>query len=58
DQVRELAAAGVEIGGHSHSHPQLDQVSGATLRFELIHCKEIISDQLGSVPASFAYPYG
>ncbi|MGV9502471.1 polysaccharide deacetylase family protein [Streptomyces sp. NPDC003642] len=58
DQVRELAAAGVEIGGHSHSHPQLDQVCDATLRFELIHCKEIVSDQLGTVPASFAYPYG
>jgi peptidoglycan/xylan/chitin deacetylase (PgdA/CDA1 family) len=58
DQVRELAAAGVEIGGHSHSHPQLDQVSDATLRFELIHCKEIVSDQLGTAPASFAYPYG
>ncbi len=58
DQVRELAAAGVEIGGHSHSHPQLDQVSDATLRFELIHCKEIVADQLGTVPTSFAYPYG
>ncbi|WP_338776927.1 polysaccharide deacetylase family protein [Streptomyces sp. DG1A-41] len=58
DQVRELAAAGVEIGGHSHSHPQLDQVSDATLRFELIHCKEIVADQLNTVPASFAYPYG
>ncbi|WP_190196985.1 polysaccharide deacetylase family protein [Streptomyces djakartensis] len=58
DQVRELAAAGVEIGGHSHSHPQLDQVCDATLRFELIHCKEILADQLGAVPASFAYPYG
>lgn len=58
DQVRELAAGGVEIGGHSHSHPQLDQISDATLRFELIHCKEIIGDQLGTVPASFAYPYG
>ncbi|WP_369198082.1 polysaccharide deacetylase family protein [Streptomyces djakartensis] len=58
DQVRALASAGVEIGGHSHSHPQLDQVSEATLRFELIHCKEIISDQLGAVPVSFAYPYG
>ena len=58
DQVRELAAADVEIGGHSHSHPQLDQVCDATLRFELIHCKEIVADQLGSAPASFAYPYG
>jgi peptidoglycan/xylan/chitin deacetylase (PgdA/CDA1 family) len=58
DQVRELAAADVEIGGHSHTHPQLDQLDDAGLRHELIHCKEIVSDQLGAVPASFAYPYG
>ncbi|MGW8633188.1 polysaccharide deacetylase family protein [Streptomyces sp. NPDC055793] len=58
DQVRELAAAGVEIGGHSHTHPQLDRLGEERLRFELIHCKEIVADQLGTVPASFAYPYG
>lgn len=58
DQVRELAAAGVEIGGHSHTHPQLDQLPDEKLRRELILCKEIVSDQLGTVPASFAYPYG
>jgi peptidoglycan/xylan/chitin deacetylase (PgdA/CDA1 family) len=58
DQVRELAAAGVEIGGHSHTHPQLDQLDDAALGHELIHCKEIITDELGRVPASFAYPYG
>ncbi|WP_202437502.1 polysaccharide deacetylase family protein [Streptomyces sp. SID5910] len=58
DQVRELAAAGVEIGGHSHTHPQLDQLGEASLRYELIHCREILTDQLGAAPASFAYPYG
>ncbi|MEY9489607.1 peptidoglycan/xylan/chitin deacetylase (PgdA/CDA1 family) [Streptomyces calvus] len=58
DQVRELAGAGVEIGGHSHSHPQLDRLDDGRLRAELIRCKEIVSDQLGTVPASFAYPYG
>ncbi|MGF0172661.1 polysaccharide deacetylase family protein [Streptomyces sp. Marseille-Q5077] len=58
DQVRELAEADVEIGGHSHTHPQLDQLPDDQLRSELILCKEIISDRLGSVPASFAYPYG
>jgi peptidoglycan/xylan/chitin deacetylase (PgdA/CDA1 family) len=57
-QVRELAAADVEIGGHSHTHPQLDQLDEAALRHELIHCKEIVTDELGTVPASFAYPYG
>ncbi|MGW8065707.1 polysaccharide deacetylase family protein [Streptomyces ziwulingensis] len=58
DQVRELAAAGVEIGGHSHTHPQLDQLGEERLRSELIHCRESITDQLGAAPVSFAYPYG
>jgi peptidoglycan/xylan/chitin deacetylase (PgdA/CDA1 family) len=57
-QVRELAAEQVEIGGHSHTHPQLDQLSDDALRFEVLRCKEIIADELGTRPASFAYPYG
>ncbi|MEV7137373.1 polysaccharide deacetylase family protein [Streptomyces tauricus] len=58
DQVRELASSDVEIGGHSHTHPQLDQLADGALRSELRHCREIIADELGVLPASFAYPYG
>ncbi|MCD9143497.1 polysaccharide deacetylase family protein [Streptomyces albireticuli] len=58
DQVRELAAAGVEIGGHSHSHPQLDQLTDAQLWFEVARCREILAEELGEPPVSFAYPYG
>ncbi|MFF7355534.1 polysaccharide deacetylase family protein [Streptomyces filipinensis] len=57
-QVRDLAAAGVEIGGHSHSHPQLDQLDDARLCTELSRCTEIVADELGTRPVSFAYPYG
>ncbi|MGW4564317.1 polysaccharide deacetylase family protein [Streptomyces sp. NPDC004561] len=57
-QVRELAGAGVEIGGHSHTHPQLDQVPDEALRDELSRCTEIVTDELGARPLSFAYPYG
>ncbi|MEU2425459.1 polysaccharide deacetylase family protein [Streptomyces sp. NPDC007851] len=58
DQVRELAGAGCEVGGHSHTHPQLDQLDDDRLREELVRCREIVSDELGAVPTSFAYPYG
>ncbi|MET8677456.1 polysaccharide deacetylase family protein [Streptomyces sp. NPDC004647] len=58
DQVRELAAAGVEIGGHSHTHPQLDQLPDEQLRFEVRRCREVLADELGRPPVSFAYPYG
>jgi peptidoglycan/xylan/chitin deacetylase (PgdA/CDA1 family) len=58
DQVRDLAGAGVEIGGHSHTHPQLDQLADDALWFELLRCREIVADELGTRPVSFAYPYG
>ncbi|MFF2851822.1 polysaccharide deacetylase family protein [Streptomyces sp. NPDC058001] len=58
DQVRELAAAGTEIGGHSHTHPQLDQLGDTALPAELDRCREIVTAELGTRPASFAYPYG
>ncbi|MGW1074576.1 polysaccharide deacetylase family protein [Streptomyces sp. NPDC002537] len=57
-QVRELAGAGVEIGGHSHTHPQLDQLTDRQLWFEVQRCREILAGELGSAPVSFAYPYG
>ena len=58
DQVRALAAAGTEIGGHSHTHPQLDQIDDDALWYELLRCKRIVADELGAPPVSFAYPYG
>ncbi|MDX3232239.1 polysaccharide deacetylase family protein [Streptomyces sp. ME19-01-6] len=58
DQLRTLAAAGLEIGGHSHSHPQLDQLDDERLWFEVLRCREILTDELGRPPVSFAYPYG
>ncbi|MGY0487483.1 polysaccharide deacetylase family protein [Streptomyces sp. WG-D5] len=57
-QVRALAAQGVEIGGHSHTHPQLDQLDDEELEFELVRCREIVCGELGRMPRSFAYPYG
>ncbi|MFF4044213.1 polysaccharide deacetylase family protein [Streptomyces sp. NPDC001816] len=57
-QVRDLAGTGIEIGGHSHSHPQLDQLDDAALRAELVRSTEIVTGELGARPVSFAYPYG
>ncbi|MFI9052710.1 polysaccharide deacetylase family protein [Streptomyces sp. NPDC053427] len=57
-QVRQLAAAGVEIGGHSHRHPRLDDLDDARLRQEVLRCKDIVAEETGGAPESFAYPYG
>ncbi|WP_336206214.1 polysaccharide deacetylase family protein [Nonomuraea sp. LPB2021202275-12-8] len=57
-QAREAAETGIEIGGHSHSHPQLDQLRTEELRQELRRNKGLLEDTLGTPVATMAYPYG
>jgi peptidoglycan/xylan/chitin deacetylase (PgdA/CDA1 family) len=57
-QAREAAQAGVEFGGHSHSHPQLDQLPVRALREELRRSKGLLEDGLGVPVATLAYPFG
>ncbi|WP_344926467.1 polysaccharide deacetylase family protein, partial [Streptosporangium carneum] len=57
-QAREAASCGVEIGGHSHSHPQLDQLPDDLLRQELRRNKALLEDKIGAPVATMAYPYG
>jgi peptidoglycan/xylan/chitin deacetylase (PgdA/CDA1 family) len=58
NQIREAAAAGVEIGAHSHRHPQLDQIPPGRLREELVMSKALLEDGLGAAVPSLAYPFG
>ena len=59
DQVRELADAGMEIGGHSKSHPRLWKISDpAQLKIEIVDSKKIIEDHIGKTINAFAYPFG
>ena len=57
-QLAALSSAGVEIGAHSHSHPQLDQISEPRLRVELTSSRRLLEDRLGNPVYSLAYPYG
>jgi peptidoglycan/xylan/chitin deacetylase (PgdA/CDA1 family) len=57
-QLAELAYQGVEIGGHSHGHPQLDTLPLQKAWDEITKCKELLETELGAVISSFAYPHG
>lgn len=57
-QLAELEAAGVEIGAHSHSHPQLDTLDPAALQEEMSLPRALLEDALGHVVPSVAYPHG
>ena len=58
NQIREAAAAGVEIGAHSHAHPQLDQITPSQLQDELAVSKALLEDGIGRAVPSLAYPFG
>ncbi|GAA0366481.1 polysaccharide deacetylase family protein [Actinoallomurus spadix] len=57
-QVAEIAACGIEVGGHGHSHAQLDQLRDAVLRTELLRSRRLLEDRVGRPVTTMAYPYG
>lgn len=57
-QVRHIAASGIECGAHTHTHPQLDILSLRSASHEMAHSKRLLEDHLGQAICSFAYPYG
>lgn len=60
DDVLTLDNAGMEIGGHSRTHPILTKIShdNAKLDHEILEPKKIIEERLGHPIISFAYPFG
>ncbi|NMG76010.1 polysaccharide deacetylase family protein [Aromatoleum diolicum] len=57
-ELREMTAAGMEIGSHTVNHVRLTEVDDDRRRFELEYSRRQIEDALGSQVRSFAYPYG
>ena len=57
-QVRELHDAGMEIGAHTVTHPNMTVVDGEIAVAEMRHAKDQLEQKLGQEVTSFAYPYG
>jgi peptidoglycan/xylan/chitin deacetylase (PgdA/CDA1 family) len=57
-QLREMAAAGVEIGGHTRSHADAGRLSGYDLAHEIAGCKRDLENAIESDVRYFAFPYG
>jgi peptidoglycan/xylan/chitin deacetylase (PgdA/CDA1 family) len=58
DQLLEMAAAGVSVGAHSRTHPDLTACSDAQLEREVRGSREDLEDLLGTACTRFAYPSG
>jgi peptidoglycan/xylan/chitin deacetylase (PgdA/CDA1 family) len=57
DELRQLKSAGMTIGSHTRTHPDLTQ-KGVSLKSEIVGSREDIQKNLGTAPDLFAYPYG
>jgi peptidoglycan/xylan/chitin deacetylase (PgdA/CDA1 family) len=56
--LRGLAREGVDLGAHSHTHPDLTKCSASELRHQIDSSFSAIEAETGVRPASFAFPYG
>ncbi len=57
DQLKEMAAAGWEIGSHTETHPDLI-TDLPTLRYEIVQSRKDLQTMLGIPILTFAYPFG
>jgi peptidoglycan/xylan/chitin deacetylase (PgdA/CDA1 family) len=58
EELREMSAAGVDVGGHSVHHAVLPNLPLAEARREIEGCHAAIAEHLGRPPRHFAYPNG
>lgn len=59
EQLRSLAAAGVEIGAHTRSHADLGKITcEERLRDEIVGGRDALERELGVEIRHFAFPYG
>jgi peptidoglycan/xylan/chitin deacetylase (PgdA/CDA1 family) len=56
--LRDIAAEGVEVAAHSHTHPQLDRLRHAAMNDEASRSKGLLEDRLALQVRGFAYPFG
>ncbi|MFN8222214.1 MAG: glycosyltransferase [Gaiellales bacterium] len=58
EALEKLHRAGLEIGGHSATHPFMSSLSNAEIAIEATRSRRAILEHLGCDPLAFAYPYG
>lgn len=57
-ELREVASLGIEVGGHSMTHPKLDILTITDATQEVQRSKSTLEENLGQAVRSFAYPHG
>ena len=58
DELKTLQRDGMTLASHTRTHPDLEKVSDAQLRAEVVGSRQDLQQMLGVTPDLFAYPYG
>ena len=58
EELKELVAAGWEVGSHTYSHPDLTTLSDSECERELTESRQVLSDLTGFEVTSLCYPAG
>jgi peptidoglycan/xylan/chitin deacetylase (PgdA/CDA1 family) len=58
DEASALRDAGVEIGAHSLTHPDLTRLSPAEAEMEILGSRDSLKERLGVEVRTFAHPFG
>lgn len=58
EEAREIETFGVQLGGHTMTHPRLARQNEDEQRWEIGECLKQLEENLGHRPECFAYPYG
>ncbi|MGI8623131.1 MAG: polysaccharide deacetylase family protein, partial [Solirubrobacteraceae bacterium] len=57
DELRDLAAAGVELGAHTITHPNLEELDYDSCLREMVESRDLITKLTGERVRTFAYPF-
>lgn len=58
EELQAWVAAGMSVGGHTCTHPQLAVLDEQTLQREITECKRTLEERLQTRADAFAYPFG
>jgi peptidoglycan/xylan/chitin deacetylase (PgdA/CDA1 family) len=57
EELRNLTAAGIEIGSHTVNHPDLSELDYETCLTEMVESRRTLEQLLGTSIRTFAYPF-
>lgn len=58
EELAEMQGNGIEIGGHTVTHPSLGRVTEQQAREEIFGCRDALNEHLGQRERTFCYPNG